>query len=124
MLSPEKANTEETTDWKKQYAQTLKELDVKEKEWERQHQELLKTVLKLSFAFQGSNDILDKKLLDLKEALKQTDNKFPQKEIDQLAQAILKHKKDGICGVYYQLRIIIHKSCYLRVVLNFAAHVM
>jgi len=82
------------TDWKKQYTQILKELDVKEKEWGQQQQEILKTVLRLTFAFQGSNDILDKKLLDLKEALKQSNNNIPQKEIDQLVQAILKHKKE------------------------------
>lgn len=93
MLSQEKT-AEQETDWKKQYAQTLKELDAKEKEWEKQNQELLKTVLKLAFSFQGSNDILDKKLLDLKEALKKSGNDFPQKEINQLVQAILVHKKD------------------------------
>ena len=92
MLSQEKA-AEPESDWKKQYVQTLKELDVKEKEWGQQQQELLKTVLRLTFAFQGSNDILDKKLLELKEALKQSGSNFPQKEIDQIVQAILKLKK-------------------------------
>lgn len=92
MLSQEKS-TESDTDWKKQYAQTLKELDTKERQWGQQQQDILKTVLKLTFAFQGSNDILDKKLLDLKEALKLT-NDIPQKEIDELVQAILKHKKE------------------------------
>lgn len=38
--------------------------------------------------------LLDKKLLDLKEALKQSRNAMPQQEIDQLVQAILKHKKE------------------------------
>jgi len=93
MLSQEKT-TDSESDWKKQYAQILKELDVKEKEWGQQQQEILKTVLRLTFAFQGSNDILDKKLLDLKEALKQSNSAIPQKEIDQLVQAILQHKKD------------------------------
>jgi diguanylate cyclase len=93
MLSQEK-NADSETDWKKQYSVVLKELDVKEKEWGQQQQEILKTVLRLTFAFQGSNDILDKKLLDLKEALKQSNNDIPQKEIDELVQAILKHKKE------------------------------
>jgi diguanylate cyclase len=82
------------TDWKKQYSDVVKELDVKEKEWGQQQQEILKTVLRLTFAFQGSNDILDKKLLDLKEALKQSNNNIPQKEIDELVQSILTHKKE------------------------------
>ena len=93
MLSQEKS-TDSETDWKKQYAQTLKELDIKEKEWGQQQQEILKTVLRLTFAFQGSNDILDKKLLDVKEALKQSNDGIPQKEINELVQVIIKHKKD------------------------------
>ncbi|MCZ6805186.1 MAG: diguanylate cyclase [Proteobacteria bacterium] len=93
MQSQEKV-TEQDINWKKQYAQTLKELDVKEKEWGQQQQELLKTVLRLTFSFQGANDILDKKLLDLKEALKKSGDNFPLKEITQIVQAILKHKKD------------------------------
>jgi len=76
MQSQEKV-TEQDINWKKQYAQTLKELDVKEKEWGQQQQELLKTVLRLTFSFQGANDILDKKLLDLKEALKKSGDNFP-----------------------------------------------
>jgi diguanylate cyclase len=93
MLSQEKT-TDSETDWKKQYSQTLKELDIKEKEWSQQQQNILKTVLRFTFAFQGSNDILDKKLLDLKAALKQSSNNIPQNEIDELVQAILKHKKE------------------------------
>lgn len=93
MLSQEKT-ADADTDWKKQYVQILKELDVKEKAWEQQQQELLKTVLKLTFAYQGSNDILDKKLFDLKEALKQPDNNLPQKEIEQIVVSILSLKKD------------------------------
>jgi diguanylate cyclase len=93
MLS-QKENADSDADWKKQYAQVLKELDSKEKEWGQQQQEILKTVLRLTFAFQGSNDILDKKLLDLKEALKLSNNNIPQKEINELVQAILTHKKE------------------------------
>lgn len=93
MLS-EKKTTEDETDWKKQYAQTLKELDAKEKEWEQQQQELLKTLLRLTFTFQGSNDILDKKLFDLKESLKKSSGELPQKEINEIIAAILKLKKD------------------------------
>jgi len=93
MLSQEETNTPET-DWKKQYVQSLKELDTKEKAWETQQQELLKTVLRLTFAYQGSNDILDKKLFDLKDALKQSKNDLPQKEIEQIVQSILTLKKD------------------------------
>ncbi|HIF51823.1 MAG TPA: GGDEF domain-containing protein [Thiotrichaceae bacterium] len=93
MLSQEKT-TDSEADWKKQYSQTLKELDIKEREWNQQQQNILKTVLRFTFAFQGSNDILDKKLLDLKAALKQSSNNIPQNEIDELVQAILKHKKE------------------------------
>ncbi len=93
MLSQEK-NTAPDTDWKKQYAQSLKELDIKEKAWEQQQQELLKTILRLTFTYQGSNDILDKKLFDLKEAIKQSNNDFPQKEIEHIVQSILTLKKD------------------------------
>ena len=93
-MQPQEKNTDSETDWKKQYAQTLKELDVKEKEWGLQQQGILKTVLRFTFAFQGSNDILDKKLLDLKDVLKQSSNDIPQQEIDQLVQAILQHKKE------------------------------
>ncbi len=93
MLSQENA-ADPDTDWKKQYVQTLKELDVKEKEWEQQQQELLKTVLRLTFAYQGSNDILDKKLFDLKEALKKSGNSLPKEEIEQIVLSILSLKKD------------------------------
>jgi diguanylate cyclase len=93
-MLPQEKTADSETDWKKQYAQTVKELDIKEKEWGQQQQEILKTVLRLTFAFQGSNDILDKNLLDLKEALKKSNNGIPQKEIDQLVQSILKHKKE------------------------------
>jgi diguanylate cyclase len=93
MLSQEKA-ADPDTDWKKQYVQTLKELDVKEKAWELQQQELLKTVLRLTFAYQGSDDILDKKLFDLKEALKQSGNNLPQEELEQIVLSILSLKKD------------------------------
>jgi diguanylate cyclase len=93
-MLPQEKTADSETDWKKQYVQTLKELDVKEKDWGHQQQEILKAVLKLTFAFQGSNDILDKKLLDLKETLKQSNNDIPQREIDQLIQAILQHKKE------------------------------
>jgi len=93
MLPQEKA-ADPDTDWKKQYVQTLKELDVKEKAWEQQQQELLKTVLRLTFAYQGSNDILDKKLFDLKDALKQSSNNLPQEEIEQIVVSILTLKKD------------------------------
>ncbi len=93
MLSQEKA-IDPDTDWKKQYVQSLKELDVKEKEWEQQQQELLKTVLRLTFAYQGSNDILDKKLFDLKETLKQSGNNLPQEEIEQIVLSVLSLKKD------------------------------
>tara|TARA_R110002096_G_scaffold434673_1_gene657119 strand:- start:24211 stop:25962 length:1752 start_codon:yes stop_codon:yes gene_type:complete len=93
MLSQEKT-ADADTDWKKQYVQILKELDVKEKAWEQQQQELLKTVLRLTFAYQGSNDILDKKLFDLKEALKQSDSKLPQEEIEQIVVSILSLKKE------------------------------
>jgi diguanylate cyclase len=93
MLSQEKT-TDSEADWKKQYSQTLKELDIKERKWNQQQQNILKTVLRFTFAFQGSNDILDKKLLDLKAALKQSSNNIPQNEIDELVQAILKHKKE------------------------------
>lgn len=82
------------TDWKKQYSEVVKELDIKEKEWGYKQQEILKTVLKLIFAYQGSNDILDKKLLDLKEALKDSNNNIPQKEMDTLVQSILAYKKE------------------------------
>ncbi len=93
-MLPQENTSNSETDWKKQYVQTLKELDIKEKDWGLQQQEILKSVLKLTFAFQGSNDILDKKLLDLKQALKQSSNNIPQKEIDQLVQAILQHIKE------------------------------
>jgi diguanylate cyclase len=93
-MLPQENTSNSETDWKKQYIQTLKELDIKEKDWELQQQEILKAVLKLTFAFQGSNDILDKKLLDLKQALKQSSNNIPQKEIDQLVHSILQHKKE------------------------------
>lgn len=93
MLS-QKNITEADTDWKKQYVQTLKELDVKEKAWEKKNQELLKSLLRLTFTFQGSNDILDKKLLDLREALKHSNSELPQQEINQIIQAILQLKKD------------------------------
>ena len=93
MLSQEKP-AESETDWKKQYIQTLKELDVKEKEWGQQHQDLLKTVLRLTFTFQGSNDILDKKLLDLKNSLKNSSKDLLQNEINQIVQAILNLKKE------------------------------
>jgi diguanylate cyclase len=93
MLSQEKT-ADPDTDWKKQYVQSLKELDVKEKTWEQQQQDLLKTVLRLTFTFQGANDILDKKLLDLKETLKLSSKDLPQNEIDQIVQAILNLKKD------------------------------
>jgi diguanylate cyclase len=86
--------TDADTDWKKQYAEVVKELDIKEKEWEQRQQDILKSVLQFTFAFQGSNDILDKKILDLKEALKQSKDNIPQKEIDELVQVILKHKKE------------------------------
>jgi diguanylate cyclase len=94
MLSQNENTDSDDKDWKKQYAEVIKELDSKEKQWEKQQQEILKTVLRLTFAFQGSNDILDKKLLDLKEALKQSSNAIPQKEIEELVQVILKHKKE------------------------------
>jgi diguanylate cyclase len=93
MLS-QKEKVDADADWKKQYAEVVKELDIKEKEWEQKQQKILKTVLRLTFAFQGSNDILDKKILDLKEALKQSNENIPQKEIDELVQIILKHKKE------------------------------
>lgn len=93
-MLPQEEAAEPDTDWKKQYVQTLKELDVKEKAWEQQQQELLKTVLRLTFAYQGSNDILDKKLFDLKEALKQSGNNLPQEEIEQIVLSILSLKKD------------------------------
>ena len=93
MLSQEKT-TDSEADWKKQYTEILKELDAKEKEWGKEQQEILKTALRLSFAFQGSNDILDKKILDVKEALKRSSNDIPQKEINELVQAILKHKQE------------------------------
>lgn len=93
MLS-EKETADSDIDWKKQYSEVVKELDVKEKEWGQQQQEILKTVLKLTFAYQGSNDILDKKLLDLKEALKGSKENIPQKEIDALVQSILVFKKE------------------------------
>ncbi|GEM_PF-1029224 len=93
-MLPQENTSNSETDWKKQYVQTLKELDIKEKDWGQQQQDILKAILKLTFAFQGSNDILDKKLLDLKEALKQSSDNIPQKEIDQLFQAILQHKKE------------------------------
>lgn len=92
MLSQKKAVAPEAG-WKKQYVQTLKELDVKEKAWEQQQQELLKTVLRLTFAYQGSNDILDKKLLHFKETLKQSGNKFPKEEIEHIVLSILSLKK-------------------------------
>ena len=94
MLSQKKADDQET-DWKKQYIQTLKELDIKEKDWEKDKQQLLRAVLKLTFTFQGTNDLLDKKLQDLKEALKQSNKGLPQTEIDQIVQAILENKKDS-----------------------------
>ncbi|MFT5394955.1 MAG: hypothetical protein ACI85N_000134 [Gammaproteobacteria bacterium] len=93
-MLPQEEAAEPDTDWKKQYVQTLKELDVKEKAWGQQQQELLKTVLKLTFAYQGSYDILDKKLFDLKEALKQSGNNLPQEEIEQIVLSILSLKKD------------------------------
>lgn len=93
MLS-QKETTDSETDWKKQYAQTLNELDAKEKAWEVQQQELLKALLRLTFTFQGSNDILDKKLLDLKDGLKKTKNKLPQNDINQIIEAILKLQKE------------------------------
>ena len=93
MLSQEKV-AEQETDWKKQYLQSLNELDAKEKEWDQNKQQLLRTVLKLTFTFQGTNDLLDKKLLDLKEALKQSNKSLPQNEIEQIVQAIINNKKD------------------------------
>lgn len=93
MLS-QKETADSDTDWKKQYSDVVKELDVKEKEWGQQQQEILKTVLKLTFAYQGSNDILDKKLVVLKEALKTSKDNIPQKEIDELVQSILVYKKE------------------------------
>ena len=93
MLS-QKENADSETDWKKQYSDVVKELDLKEKEWGQQQQEVLKTILKLTFAYQGSNDILDKKLLDLKDALKSSKDNIPQKEIDALVQSIMVYKKE------------------------------
>ena len=93
MLSQEKV-AEPETDWKKQYLQSLNELDAKEKEWDKSKQQLLRTVLQLTFTFQGTNDLLDKKLFDLKEILKQSNKDIPQNEIEQIVQAILNNKKD------------------------------
>ena len=94
MLSQEKAQDPDT-DWKKEDAQVLNELDAKEKEWGGTQQELLRTVLKLTFTFQGSNDLVDKKLQDLKGALKQSKSGIPKKEIEQIVEAILNFKKDN-----------------------------
>ncbi len=93
MLS-QKQIDDQDTDWKKQYIQTLNELDAKESDWEKEKQQLLRAVLKLTFAFQGSDDLLDKKLQDLKEALKQSNKQLPQNEITQIIDAILKNKKE------------------------------
>jgi hypothetical protein len=43
MLSQEKTADSET-DWKKQYAQALKELDIKEKEWGQQQQDFKNSI--------------------------------------------------------------------------------
>ena len=93
MLSQKQADDQDT-DWKKEYIQILNELDAREKDWEKDKQQLLRSALKLMFTFQGSNDLLDKKLQDLKEALKKSSTDLPQNEIDQIIQAILQNKKD------------------------------
>ena len=89
-------NTEDSdTDWKQQYLSSLNEFDAREKNWEQDKQQLLKSVLSLTFMFQGSNDLLDKKLYDLKVNLKQAGNKIPQRAIQETIAAVLQAKKDS-----------------------------
>ena len=82
------------TDWKEKYNELLDEHDIREKDWAHDKQNLLKSVLRLTFLYQGNNDLLDKKLFDLKEKLKQAGNALPQKQIDDTINAVLKTKKD------------------------------
>ncbi len=89
-------NNEQTdSDYKRQYQEVLKELDAREKEWAQDKQKLLKSVLSLTFVFQGENDELDQQLFDLKENLKQSRNRLPQQKIDTAINAVLARKKAG-----------------------------
>ncbi len=80
---------------KQKYQELVTEFDAREQEWNRDKQTLLKSVLSLTFVYQGENEELDKKLFDLKENLKQSRDKLPQKEIDAAINSVLANKKSG-----------------------------
>ncbi len=88
-------NEDADTDWKQEYQNSLKEFDAREKDWEQDKQQLLKSVLSLTFIYQGSNDLLDKKLYDLKLDLKQAGNNIPQRAIQETIAAVHQAKKDS-----------------------------
>lgn len=92
-MQPQTTNADVDTDWKQEYLQTLNELDAREKEWAQDKQKLLKSVLSLTFIFQGDNDELDQKLFDLKENLRQAGKRLPQQEIDSAIDSVLQAKK-------------------------------
>ncbi|MEM7027640.1 MAG: diguanylate cyclase [Pseudomonadota bacterium] len=93
MLSQEQQNNSDI-DWKVKYEELADELDIREQDWTHDKQNLLKSVLRLTFLYQGNNDLLDKKLSELKEKLKQTGKTLPQRQIDDTINAILTAKKD------------------------------
>lgn len=86
-------NEHTENDFKRQYKEVLTELDIREKEWAQDKQKLLKSVLSLTFIFQGENDDLDQKLFDLKDNLKQSRDRLPQQQIDSAISAVLASKK-------------------------------
>ncbi len=90
-----KSDIDSDTDWKSQYLQSVRELDDAQTDWHREKDKLYQALIKLAFIFQGENDVLDKKLFDLKDTVKTTEVDFPDKQIHDTVSSIQQATKES-----------------------------
>ncbi len=82
-------------DWKGKYYQSLDDLDEKQKQWEKDENNLTKSILRLAFSYTGVSDKLDQQLKELRDSLrKHEDANQRRQSIESVVDTIIKQNNE------------------------------
>jgi len=81
--------------WKRKYFDQLEEAEAKEKQWQQADELLRKTISRLTLAADGQDDLLDKQLRDLRNAIRdRVSSAQLQKAIDAMSKTMVKLERE------------------------------
>ncbi len=85
----------EAEQWKRKYFDQLEDAESKEKQWQKADELLRKTISRLTLAADGQNDLLDKQLRDLRNAIRdRVSSAQLQKAIDAMSSTMVKLERE------------------------------